>query len=69
MGKLAEFSDIGTAPCDDMFGSIGNRIRQADRRLDVKSRTFGLLAVAADRYAKEFEKLAMQRSEFGDVGL
>jgi hypothetical protein len=29
----------------------------------------GLLAVAADPYTKKFEKLPMQRSELGDVGL
>ena len=69
MVKLAEFQGDGMAPCDDVFDFRSNGIRRADRRLDAKRETFGLLTVAADRYAKELEKLPMQRSEFGDVGL
>ncbi len=69
MSKLAEFQRDGMAPCGDVFDLRNNGIRRADRRLDARYKTLGLLAVAADRYAKELEKLPMQRSEFGDVGL
>ena len=57
------------APCGDVFDLRSNRIRRADRRLDARWKTFGLLAVAADRYTKELEKLPMERSEFGDIAL
>jgi hypothetical protein len=42
---------------------------RADQRLDVSWGSFGLFAVAANRYAKELEELPMQRPEFGDVAL
>ena len=43
----------------DGFELGDNRMRRAGKRLDAGGETFGLLTVAADRYAKEFEKLAM----------
>ena len=69
MRELAEYQRDEMAPCGDAFDLGSNRMRRAGRRLDARWKTFGLLAVAADRYAKELEKLPMQRPEFGDVGL
>ena len=66
---VGESQRCGMAPWGDAFDLGSNRMRRAGRRLDARWKTFGLLAVAADRYAKELEKLPMQRPEFGDVGL
>jgi hypothetical protein len=44
---------------DDVFELGNNLSRRAGKWLDVRCKTFGLLAVAADRDAKELEKLPM----------
>ena len=57
----------GVTLWDDVFDLENNLRRRAGKRLDARRRR--LLTVAADRYAKELEKLPVQRSQFGDVGL